>query len=122
VDVRTQRTAFYEVISSPSSLVTTVGLDTVKQVGGWISGLFGKPKPWPRHKKAEPPPSFLASDALAGRFRNSRVHGQRGNHVALLRFAQHGGGLSFRVTYWPISRESDTGRPVELGPFQLKSH
>ena len=122
VDVRTQRTAFYEIISSPSSLVTTIGLDTVKQVGGWISGLFGKPKPWPRHKEADRPPSFLASGDLAGRFRNSRVHGQRGNHVALLRFVQHGGGLSFRATYWPISREIDVGRPVELGPFQLKIH
>ncbi len=121
IDMRTQRTAFYEIISSPSSLVTTVGLDTVKKVGGWISGLFGKSKPWPRHQDPDAPPAFLASETLAGRFQNAMVHGQRGNQVVLLRFARHGDGLSFRATYWPISRDTKIGRPIELGPFQLRT-
>lgn len=122
VDVRSQRTAFYEVISSPSSLVTTVGVDTFKEIGGWFSGLFGKSNPWPRHAKPKSPPDFLASDALAGRFRNDRLHGQRGNHVALLRFARHGGGLVFEVTYWPLSRDSAVAQPVPLPTLQLRIH
>jgi hypothetical protein len=110
----------YEIISSPSSLVTTVGFDQLSAVSGFFSRLFGKPKPWPRHSDAEAPPDFLASDVLAERFRNHMLHGQRGNHVALLQFARNGGALDFRVTYWPVSRDSTIGRPVVVGPFQLR--
>jgi hypothetical protein len=119
-DVRTHRTAMYEVISSPSSLVTTVGFDQVSAVTSWFSRLFGKPKAWPRHSDAAKPPDFLASDVLAERFRCDMLHGQRGNHVALLQFARNGGSMNFRVSYWPISRDSTLGRPVIVGPFQLR--
>jgi hypothetical protein len=121
-DVRTMRAALYEIISSPSSLVTTVGFDTVKTAGAWIGGLFGKQIPWPRHSDPNPPPAFLGSDALGGRFRNAMLHGVRGNHVALLRFSQYGGGLAFRITYWPLSRSSAVGQPVELGPYPLRTN
>lgn len=121
IDIQSQRTAFYEIISSPSSLVSTVGVDQVKKLGGFFGGLFGKRNPWPRHSDAPAPPDFLASDVLAGRFRCSMLHPQRGNHVALLTFSRHGGGIEFRVTYWPISLDSTIGKPQEVGPFQLAS-
>ncbi len=121
-DVRTNRTSMYEIISSPSSLVTTVGFDQVSAIGAWFSRLFGKPKAWPRHSDAAKPPDFLASDVLAGRFRNNMLHGQRGNHVALLQFARNGGSLNFRITYWPISRDSALGKPVIVGPFQMRKN
>jgi len=119
-DVRTQHPAMYEIISSPSSLVTTVGFDQVSAITGWFSSLFGKPKAWPRHSDAERPPDFLASDVLAERFRNDMLHGQRGNHVALLQFARNGGALDFRVTYVPISKDRAIGKPSVVGPFQLR--
>jgi hypothetical protein len=121
-DVRTSRTAMYEIISSPTSLVTTVGVDQVSAVSAWFSRLFGKPRAWPRHSDAAKSPDFLASDVLAERFRCDLLHGQRGNHVALLQFARNGGSMNFRVHYLPISRDSALGRPVVVGPFQLRQN
>lgn len=118
-DIRTGRRAFNEVISSPASLVSTVGADELKKVGGFISGLFGGGNPWPRHSDPDEPPGFLASDFLQGSFPCRTLMRQRGNHVVLLRFRQHGGGLELRVTYWPISLDQTVGRPVELGPLDL---
>jgi hypothetical protein len=120
-DMRTQRIAFYEIIASPSSLVTTVGADQIKAVGGFLGGLFGKPTPWPRHADPAEPPNFLASEVFAGQFHCSTLHRQKGNHVALLSFSQTGTSIQFRVTYWPISRDSTIGRPQEVGPLQLIS-
>lgn len=119
VDVRNGRATFYEIVASPSSLVTTIGADQVAQVKGFVRGLFGKSDPWPRHSDAPNPPDFLASDTLAGRFRCLMLHAQKGNHVALLRFSQHSGGIEFLITYWPISLDRTIGKPKELGPFQL---
>lgn len=120
-DIRTGRTAFSEVISSPASLVSTVGADQIKGVLGSIGGLFGERNPWPRHSDPDPAPVFLASDVLAGRFPCSMLHPQRGNHVAMLNFRQHGGGLELRIKYWPISRDTDAGKPIEVGPIDLIS-
>ena len=118
-DTVTGRRAITEVISSPCSLVSTLGVDTVHRIGGFFSGIFGKPNPWPRHPDPVPPPAFLAPDALAGRFPCEMTHAQKGNHVALLSFRQTGGGLECRITYWPIHSDADIARPVELEPFQL---
>ena len=120
-DIQSGRTAFAEVISSPASLVTTIGADQLKEIGGAIGGLFGKKNPWPRHSDPASPPTFLASDALKGRFPCTTVHGQRGNHVVLLQFRQHGGGLELRIKYWPISIDSRIAKPVELAPIDLVS-
>lgn len=121
IDAQTHRTAFYEIISSPSSLLTTVGADQFKELGGLIGGLFGKSDPWPRHSDAPKPPDFLAQNVLAKRFHCSRLHAQKGNHIALLSFSQHGGGIEFRIKYWPISLDTTIGKPQEVGPFQLRS-
>lgn len=120
-DITTGRTAVTEIISSPSSLVSTVGADTINRVGGFLQGIFGNSDPWPRHTAPSEPPAFLASSAMAGRFPCSTIHGQKGNHVALLSFRQGGAGVRCRVTYWPIHSDSSVARPVELGPFKFKS-
>lgn len=119
-DTRSNRISMYEIISSPSSLVTTVGADQVSAVGAWFSGLFGSPKPWPRHSDAETPPDILAREVHGPRFHNTMRHGQRGNHVAVLRFARRGDGLEFAVTYWPVTRDAALARAVEVGPFILR--
>jgi hypothetical protein len=120
-DRATGRTAITEIISSPSSLVSTLGFDTINKIGGFFGGLFGKKNPWPRHPDTLEPPAFLASDTLAGRFQCSLVHAQKGNHIALLGFRQAGGGIECRVNYWPIHLDANIARPIELGPFQLTS-
>jgi hypothetical protein len=119
VDIRTHRPAFYEIISSPSSLVSTVGADQFREVRGWLGGLFGKRDPWPRHSDPPNAPDFLASEVLEGRFRCSTRNTQKGNNVAMLKFARHGAGIEVRVTYWPISLDNKIGKPHEVGPFLL---
>jgi hypothetical protein len=121
LDIRTGRTAFGEIVSSPVSLVTTVGADQIKEVGAFFGGLFGSKNPWPRHANPDEPPTFLASDFLQGRFPCSTRHRQKGNQVVLLSFRQNGGGLELRIQYWPISRDRNVGRPVEVGPIDLIS-
>jgi len=118
-DIRTGRTAFAEVISSPASLVSTVGADQVKLVVNVFGGLFGDRNPWPRHSEPADVPAFLAADVLGSTFPCSRVHGQRGNHVVILSFRQQGGGLELRVKYWPISHDIQVGKPIEVGPIEL---
>ncbi len=120
-DITTGRTAITEIISSPSSLVTTVGADTINKIGGFLQGVFGSSDPWPRHSAPSEPPAFLASSAFSGRFPCSTIHRQKGNHVALLSFRQAGGGVRCRITYWPIHSDSSIASPVELGPFKFKS-
>jgi hypothetical protein len=118
-DIRTGRIAFAEVISSPVSLVSTVGADQAKRVLSALGGLFGKKNPWPRHSDPATLPAFLASSVLAGGFPSSLVHGQRGNHAVMLSFRQQGDGLELRVKYWPISRDTQVGKPTEVRPIEL---
>jgi hypothetical protein len=118
-DIHTGRIAFGEVISSPSSLVSTIGADQVKKLGAIIGGLFGPKNPWPRHSDPADAPAFLASDVFAGRFPCSKIHGQKGNHVVLLMFRQTGGGIELRIKYWPITLDNSVGTPQEVGPIDL---
>jgi hypothetical protein len=101
--------------------VSTVGVDQIKELGGFFGGLFGNKNPWPRHANPSAPPQFLAVEALQKRFPNTNVYGQRGNHVVMLSFRRHGGGLELRAKYWPISLDTQVGRPIEVGPIDLTS-
>jgi hypothetical protein len=113
------RTSIFEVISSPASLVTTVGQDQISQIGAFFSGLFGKRDPWPRHSDADTPPEFLASSALQNRFQTSALHRQKGNHVALLSFRQNAGGVQWRVSYYAIHTDRAYRLRTDVGPFNL---
>ena len=118
-DIRTGRTAYTEVIASPASLVTTIGQDQIRGVGAFFGGLFGSGNPWPRHSDPDEPPAFLASEVLQGRFPCATQHRQKGNHVALLSFRQHGSGIEVRIKYWPITRNARVAQPSEIGPITL---
>lgn len=118
---RTGRIAFAEVISSPASLVSSVGVDQAKQVINVIGGLFGRKNPWPRHSDPGKLPAYLASTVLDKEFPCSLVHGQRGNHIVMLSFRQQGMGVELRLKYWPITRDANIGRPVDVGPIDLIS-
>jgi len=118
-DVRTGRIGFAEVISSPASLVSFVGMDQAKRFFSAIGGLFGQKNPWPRHADPAAVPSYLASGVLQGGFPCTQLYGHRGNHVAMLSFRQHGTGVEMRARYWPITRDAQIGRPIEVAPIEL---
>ena len=111
---------FYEVISSPASLVASIGKDQVRTIWGGVKARLGRPDPFPRHSKPKEPPEFLAKETLQKRFECKRIHGQKGNHVALLSFRRMGFGLELDVTYWPIHRGFNLGESEKIGPLQLK--
>jgi hypothetical protein len=104
-DATRMRTAAFEVISSPSSLVSSIGIDQIKTIGAAIGGIFGRKNPWPRHGDPKDPEEFFAKHILQSRYPISRVHRQKGNMVALLSFRRHGEGLELTVRYWPIHRK-----------------
>ncbi len=87
-------TLLHEIIASPSSLVTTLGKDTLSEIVGQFTR-----DPWPRHKDAPPPPAHFARAALGKSFAARKVYGHKGDHVALLEISPHGFGCSARVTY-----------------------
>src|SRR5690606_33910819 len=53
----------FEVISSPTSLVESVGADQVALAIDGIRSLFGQSRPWPRHHDAKPPPPRFGTTA-----------------------------------------------------------
>ena len=101
----------FEVISSPTSLVSTVGVDQVKRVWGTIKGLFGASDPWPRHDDpGAPPERFGSARQYSTRVRPRAGGGpaaMRGNQAVMLRFIRAGGGLDVEVACYPLS-----GRPA----------
>lgn len=121
-DRRTGRRVVHEIISSPSSLVTTIMADDLSRLGAGLGRLFGVREPWPRHSNPKPAPDYLAPQVLEKRFACDTLHGQRGNHVALLSFTVKGGGLELRASYWPLHRELAERRPVMLPPITLPTH
>jgi hypothetical protein len=115
-------TTLYEVISSPTSLVTTVGADQVSQLTNNLRGLFGEKDPWPRHSGAAVPPDPFAPGGVASKLRTEVLFPkkkEKGNHVAILSFRAAGFGLEMRVSYWYIDRRGKIGPPLEVGPISL---
>jgi hypothetical protein len=97
----------FEVISSPTSLVSSVAVDQTRAVWGAIKGLFGTADPWPRHPDPGRPPDRFGSlgqyaTAVAARPGGTPA-AMRGNHAFMLRFARAGGGLDVDVTCYPLS-------------------
>lgn len=120
MDVSLGRNALYEVIVSPSALVSSVGVDQFKKIGDFFSGLFGERDPWPRHASPETAPDFLAHQVLEKRYQSSGLHGQMGDHVALLSFTRSGQGVNVQVTYYPIHQEMRLRQPASVGPLLLR--
>lgn len=103
----------YEVISSPASLVTSVGVDQFAGLANKVKGLFGHSDPTYRHRSAPAPPDSFTPTNVDTKFylrQKYPLHGEKGNHVALLRFRRAGFGLELTVSYWLVG----AGRaPVE---------
>jgi hypothetical protein len=96
------RIAAYEIVSSPSALVTTPVVDTATRIGSWIKGVFGSADPWPRHPGVTGPEDYLARRVLGSRFTCKRSIAQKGDQIALVSFRRQGFGVVVRVTYYPV--------------------
>jgi hypothetical protein len=105
----------HEVISSPASLVTTVGKDQFSSVISGIGGLFGHGDPNRRHRSAPPVQNPFKPPGSPGGLTLTRLypqHGEKGDHVVLLRFRRSGFGLDLSVTYFMIdARQPNTPAP-----------
>ncbi|MGH8494199.1 MAG: alkaline phosphatase D family protein [Moraxellaceae bacterium] len=85
--------AFLEVIASPMALVQSVGLDTWARLNPFRDRL------WPRHDDPRPAPVLIGPHkALA----STCCYGQKGDHVALLRFRHQAGRLDVSVEHHPL--------------------
>ncbi|GAB3309608.1 metallophosphoesterase family protein [Hymenobacter tenuis] len=106
----------YEVISSPSSLVTTIGKDQIKHAVDWVKSLVGKSIPWPRHAEAADPSSLLLQGHLQA---VKTLHKQKGNHVVMLSFRRSGFGLNLDITYHPVPDRGQRMPPLALPTIQF---
>jgi hypothetical protein len=99
-----------EVVVSPLSLVTTVGVDETKRAWNWVKGVFGSEDPWPRHSNADNPPAELRLGNTADARHRARVDRRAdgkpaqitGNQLGLLSFDWTRGQLRASVTYFPV--------------------
>ena len=112
-------TAFYEVISSPTSLVAMIGKDQALTIFDGMKGILGNSDRFPRHPEPEQPPDFFAQKALAKRLQCKGLHCQKGNQVVLLSFRRAGFGLELLVRFWPIHRRFRIEEPERIGPLKL---
>jgi hypothetical protein len=117
----------FEVISSPTSLVSTVVVDRAKEIWGGIKGLLGEPDPWPRHGEPDlPPPRFgsarqYGTALLARDGPGDAPATMRGNHAFMLRFARVGGALDVAATCHPLASDDAFNARAEWSTsFQLR--
>lgn len=115
-DARTGRESIFEIISSPTSLVSTVGKDQLVALRGSIGG---RTEAWPRHSSPQAVPEFLWFGDFGARFVCSRVHEQRGNHFVLLSFTRSGAGVHLRTTYYPLHEDFSQRRPQAVREISL---
>lgn len=119
-DVRTGRVGFYEVISSPTSLVETVGSDTIKKMGDALASVVVEKDPWPLHSYADSPPDYLAKEFLGNDFRCKSIFNHRGNHACLLSFSNVA-GVQVKIRYLPITTDVKHGRTLGLPSISLSN-
>ena len=113
------RAGFYEVISSPASLVQTIGMDDVRNLLAGAKSIFGSSDPFPRHGEAKDPPHFFAPKTLGTRFKCTSLHSHKGNQMVLLSFRRDGFGLELRVYFWTIYPRFQVQHPQCVGPVKL---
>lgn len=109
-DKKLGRPTMVEIISSPISLVTTLGKDSLR--GAW-KGFSGDD--WPRWGEAGKPPDYIAESALNKRLElYGQWHAQKGDQLCLLDFRHVGARTELDITYLPVHNER--GGPKKLAP------
>ncbi|HYO51605.1 metallophosphatase [Archangium sp.] len=101
----------YEVISSPSSLVTTLGSDQLARMRQHFTR-----ERWPRHPEARKAPALFAPPGMRSRFQVDTNHLQPGNQVCLLSFQRRGRDVEVTPRYFPLEPGA---APVTVKSFLL---
>jgi len=124
------RADVFEVISSPTSLVTSVGVDQVKQLLDKIKGIFTARDPWPRHPSPDQPPGrFGTTGAYTPEVLKvtepATLRGgpaaMRGNMAVMLRFQRAGKALDVEAQYYPLHGDDRVNAAGQwTTSFQLK--
>ena len=114
--------SLHEVVVSPLSLVTTVGIDAGKLAWSWITDRVGPKNQWPRHATPAPPPDEVRLGATTLRCRvASRADGSpaliQGNQLGLLSFDWTRARLRAAVTYFPV--HPSITAPVRVPLFDI---
>jgi hypothetical protein len=117
-DRRRDTVAIHEIISSPASLVATVGADQVADVVGAAKRFFGARDPWPRHSEAAPPPSHLPHSAQ--RFRVSQLDQHVGNQFLIMQMARRGTGVDVEYTFHPLAGPDRDNVSATTGRIELR--
>jgi hypothetical protein len=113
----------FEVIVSPSALVTTVGSDQISHVKNFFSGLFGEKDLWPRHSEAETKIGPFTNEYVKPKRYHHKIMKDdlsggtatlRGDHIGLLSFNWLGNKLKAKVRYWSIDGKPKPSRTVTL--------
>jgi hypothetical protein len=102
----------FEVITSPSSLVTSVGWDQWKELKDFFTRGHN---PWPRHSDAPNASRQTRMDGAQTPFWGTTLDRQRGDMLCLLGFARHGDGVQVTPRYFEVGR----GQINKTKPFTL---
>lgn len=112
------RTRFYEIVCSPSSLVSTIGADQLKTLGAGFTAFFGgEVNRWPRHTEAPTPEPYFAPQVFGKTYTTEVLHKQQGDQLATLALRRAAGALEAKVTYYEIHESPK--RPVKTIPLGL---
>lgn len=107
--------SIHEVISSPSSLVTTIGKDHWKEWRSRLRSIFGERERWPRHGESEAVPDHLAPRALGGKTYSAKAHAAvRGDQATLLSFARSTSGVDVEIAPLSLDDVRRSPRPTKL--------
>jgi hypothetical protein len=110
LDTKVDRPTMIEIISSPISLVTTFGWDSLRRAWGGLGG-----EDWPRWNEAGEPPNYIAQSALGNRLKcYGEWHPQKGDQLCLLDFRRAGVRTELDITYLPV--RGDRRGPKKLAP------
>jgi hypothetical protein len=110
------RTRFIEIVCSPSSLVSTVGSDQLKNIGAGFRKFFkGEEARWPRHSKAPDAEPYFAQQVFGKRFRTEVLYKHQGDQFAMLALRKAANTLEAKVTYYEIHKRPANPRVVPLG-------
>ncbi|MBE2247945.1 MAG: hypothetical protein IAE78_00260 [Myxococcus sp.] len=91
-------TRLFEVITSPATLVTTVGADSWARTKNWLAG---NKDPWPRHSETPEVPSLLRLPG--GSYAARTLFPHKGDQLCVLRFTRAPNGLDVTAHYVDVA-------------------
>ncbi len=105
-----------EVIVSPLALVKTNVRDEAREAWDFVTGLFGKSDPWPRHPKPAPAPTGVK---FARSVNFSKIMGGergKGDQLAVLQFSRNAGRVHLDVKYFHVQTAAENPGVISLLP------